>query len=334
MSSTPRFGLFLPSAVFTGRSAAQALDATVATAVAAEAAGFDDVWLAEHHFQSYGACPSALTLAGYVLGATRRITVATAVTVLTHQHPVAVAEQALLLDQVSGGGCGLGVGRGGPWVDLRVFDVVEGRFEHGFADALDTLLRTLRGGEILPGVGVVPPPTGASPGVAVAATSTSTVDLAAARGLPLLLGMHADDGEKAAALRRHGRTAAHVGVGVAHIADTDAAAEDEVRAHLPRWLGPGLASYRRADGRPHRTRDPHAYTEHLIGFHPVGSAERCRVRIAETLRTTGLRRLAFLVDTTGDPARTARNVRDLAAVLAPLRGTSASARRDGRAFQA
>lgn len=30
-------------------------------AVAAEDAGFGDVWVAEHHFMSYGICPSAIT---------------------------------------------------------------------------------------------------------------------------------------------------------------------------------------------------------------------------------------------------------------------------------
>lgn len=322
-----RFGVFLPSARFEGRSAADALDATVATAVAAEEAGFDDVWVAEHHFQSYGVCPSALTLAGHLLGVTRRITVATAVTVLSHQHPVAVAEQALLLDQLSHGRFRLGVGRGGPWVDLRVFDVPAGRYETGFPAALDLLRSALRGraGD----VDLVPPPTGPGPGVVVAATSDATVDLAAARGLPLLLGMHAGDADKAATLRRHGSTAVgHVGVGVAHVADSDAEAEHALRTGLPRWLGPGLASYRRADGRPHATRDPHAYTEHLLAIHPVGSVARCRARIAETLRATGLRHLVLLADTTGDAARTAENLRRLADEVLSGVGDPAAARSD------
>jgi alkanesulfonate monooxygenase SsuD/methylene tetrahydromethanopterin reductase-like flavin-dependent oxidoreductase (luciferase family) len=38
------------------------LDTTVAAAVAAEEAGFDDVWVAEHHFMTYGLVPSAVTL--------------------------------------------------------------------------------------------------------------------------------------------------------------------------------------------------------------------------------------------------------------------------------
>jgi alkanesulfonate monooxygenase SsuD/methylene tetrahydromethanopterin reductase-like flavin-dependent oxidoreductase (luciferase family) len=33
------------------------LEATVSVAVAAEEAGFDDVWAADHHFMSYGICP-------------------------------------------------------------------------------------------------------------------------------------------------------------------------------------------------------------------------------------------------------------------------------------
>ena len=98
-----RVGMFLLAGGWPGRGHADTLRAAVDAAVAAEDAGFDDVWVAEHHFMTYGLCPSAVTLAGYLLGATRRITVGTAVSVLPTAHPVALAEQALLLDQVSGG---------------------------------------------------------------------------------------------------------------------------------------------------------------------------------------------------------------------------------------
>ena len=61
-------------------------------------------------------CPSSATLAAYVLGRTGRVAVGTAVSVLSTQHPVALAERAALLDQVSGGRFWLGVdgGLGGP----------------------------------------------------------------------------------------------------------------------------------------------------------------------------------------------------------------------------
>ena len=82
-------------------------------------------------------------MAGYLLGATRRIAVGTAVSVLSTQHPVALAEQAALLDQVSGGRFRLGVGRGGPWIDLEVFGTGLHRYQHGFPESLDLLLAAL-----------------------------------------------------------------------------------------------------------------------------------------------------------------------------------------------
>lgn len=300
-----RFGVLLLSAQFPGQTHAAVLDATVAAAVAAEDAGFDDVWVAEHHFMSYGVCPSALTLAGYLLGATRRVVVGTAVTVLPTQHPIAVAEQALLLDQVSGGRFRLGVGRGGPWIDLRVFGPGPDGYHSAFPEALDLLLTALTGAAVhgggpafrFPEVEVVPGPhTRPRPGVVVAATSTGTVELAARRRLPLLLGMHADDSEKAAAIVHYdditgvssdGRVE-HVSAGIAYFADTDQEATTTMLTCLPRWLGPGLAGYRRADGGPHRTRDPQEYAAHLCRLHPVGSAEHCRESLNRTIARTGV----------------------------------------------
>ena len=135
-----RAGVLLLAAQFPGQSHGDVLDATVQAALAAELAGFDDVWFAEHHFMSYGVCPSAATLAAYVLGQTERVAVGTAVSVLSTQHPVALVEQAALLDQVSGGRFWLGVGRGGPWVDLEVFGTGLDRYESGFAEGLGLLL--------------------------------------------------------------------------------------------------------------------------------------------------------------------------------------------------
>ena len=44
--------MFLLAARFPGQPDDEVLTATVQAAVAAERAGFDDVWLAEHHFMS------------------------------------------------------------------------------------------------------------------------------------------------------------------------------------------------------------------------------------------------------------------------------------------
>jgi alkanesulfonate monooxygenase SsuD/methylene tetrahydromethanopterin reductase-like flavin-dependent oxidoreductase (luciferase family) len=216
-----RFGAFLLAAQFPGHNHTTVLDSTVAAAVAAEKAGFDDVWVAEHHFMSYGVCPSAITLAGYLLGATRRVAVGTAVSVLSTQHPVALAEQAALLDQVSGGRFRLGIGRGGPWIDLEVFGTSLDRYQHGFPESLDLLLAALTGNRVaasgpnfrFPEVEVVPRPrTQPHPAIVLAATTAATVELAAQRGLPLLLGMHASDAEKAALVGHYDQLATRCAV--------------------------------------------------------------------------------------------------------------------------
>src|SRR6266568_3355287 len=122
---------------------AHALGGAVDYALAAERAGLTSAWVAEHHFISYGACPSALALAANLLGRSHRLEVGTAVCMLANRHPVALAEEAALLDHLSGGRFRLGVGRGGPWVDLEVFGTGLDRYEHGLADSLDLLLRWL-----------------------------------------------------------------------------------------------------------------------------------------------------------------------------------------------
>jgi alkanesulfonate monooxygenase SsuD/methylene tetrahydromethanopterin reductase-like flavin-dependent oxidoreductase (luciferase family) len=139
-----RVGSFVLGAQFPGQGEGEALHRAVRSAEVAEEAGLDTVWLAEHHFVPYGTCPSAITLAALLLGRTRRLRVGTAVTVLPTAHPVAVGEQAALLHITSGGRFSLGVGRGGPWVDLEVFGQGLEAYEQGFPESLDLLVRWLR----------------------------------------------------------------------------------------------------------------------------------------------------------------------------------------------
>ncbi|HKB29402.1 MAG TPA: LLM class flavin-dependent oxidoreductase [Streptosporangiaceae bacterium] len=329
-----RIGVFLLAARFPGQSEGEVLAATVEAAVAAERAGFDDVWLAEHHFMSYGVCPSAATLAAYVLGRTRRVVVGTAVSVLSTQHPVALAEQAALLDQVSAGRFWLGVGRGGPWIDLEVFGTGLARYESGFAEGVDLLLAALTSQRVsgtgpaftFRDVAMVPRPrTSPRPPVVVAATSAATAELAAARRLPMLLGMHiGDDGKReliahyqAAAAGHRRQAGGHIAAVVAHVADTSATAQRVLRRELPRWLGPGLAGYVPVDGRARQARDPDAYADLLCRIHPVGSAADCVRIMTTTALRTGIRHLVLMVEGAGDPARVRENIARLGAEVLP-----------------
>jgi alkanesulfonate monooxygenase SsuD/methylene tetrahydromethanopterin reductase-like flavin-dependent oxidoreductase (luciferase family) len=69
----------LLAARFPGQSDTDVLTATTAAAIAAEQAGSDDVWFAEHHFMSYGIWPLSDNARAFVLGQTERIAVGTAV---------------------------------------------------------------------------------------------------------------------------------------------------------------------------------------------------------------------------------------------------------------
>ncbi|MFC5744079.1 LLM class flavin-dependent oxidoreductase [Actinomadura rugatobispora] len=322
-----RFGIFLLAARFPGQDDAAALARTVEAALTAERAGFDDVWLAEHHFMAYGVVPSAATLAGHLLGLTRRVHVGTAVSVLSSQHPVALAEQAALLSLVSGGRFRLGVGRGGPWRDLEVFGTGLSRYEDGFAESLDLLTAWLSGTERLGWTGghftfrevPVVPRLQAPPPIAVAATSPETERLAAERGLPMLLGMHVGDEEKAAALARHGRPGLpHVSTHLAQVAGSRGEAVATLLREMPRWLGPGLDGYVPVDDRPRTRQDPLDYTRKLCDLHPVGSPRDCADAMIGTVRRTGIRHLVLMVEGAGSDGATLENIARLGEEVLPL----------------
>jgi alkanesulfonate monooxygenase SsuD/methylene tetrahydromethanopterin reductase-like flavin-dependent oxidoreductase (luciferase family) len=304
---------------------------TVAYAVAAERAGFEGVWLAEHHHVSYGQTPSATVLAGHILGRTRRIAVGTAACVLSVRHPVALGEDAALLDAVAPGRFRLGVARGGPWLELEVFGTGLDRYRRGFAESLDLLRRWLSGEPCVGAdgewfafreVAVVPRPPRPVP-VWVAATSRPTVDIAAARGLPLLLGVQDDIAAKAAMLARYAGTA------VAH--GHDPGAIPHASAHLayagdPARLRPRLAAwlattkeYVRLDGTA-PPRDPAAYADHLLRIHPVGPPAECGQRLAEVAAAAtaaGVRHLLLMVEGAG--AETGAQLAALGSLVLPER---------------
>ncbi|MDT0465865.1 LLM class flavin-dependent oxidoreductase [Streptomyces gibsoniae] len=336
-------GSFVLAAQFPGQGQGEALHRAVRSAEVAEEAGLDTVWLAEHHFVPYGTCPSAITLAALLLGRTRRIRVGTAVSVLPTSHPVALGEQAALLHLTTGGRFTLGVGRGGPWVDLEVFGAGLRAYETDFPESLDLLVRWLREPSVAAAgerftfreVPVVPRPSESltdteGPEVVVACTSPASVRLAAERGLPMLLGMHVGDEEKAdvVALWRSCARAAgidgdtvaragHVSAGVCQIADRRTDAVETLTKAMPGWLKQGLEAHVTVDGRARSMRDPLAYTELLCGLHPVGTPRLCADRLAATSERTGINRFALLLEGSGDLAATEENVRRLGAEVLP-----------------
>ena len=76
------FGTFLLMQSPSARSSQEIYARAVEMALAAEGLNFNNIWLAEHHFSTYGYLSRPLQLATYLAGRTTRIRVGTAVVVV------------------------------------------------------------------------------------------------------------------------------------------------------------------------------------------------------------------------------------------------------------
>lgn len=109
-----KFGVFLPS-----HGPAKSPHAVHQVAQAAEQAGYDSLWAADHvlvhqRFSDFCLIETFVTL-GYVAAITEKITLGTTVLVLPQRDPILAAKQAAAVDQYSGGRLILGIGVG--WME-------------------------------------------------------------------------------------------------------------------------------------------------------------------------------------------------------------------------
>ena len=107
--------------------------------------GFDCLWSAEHHFNDYSFVPDNLHLMTHVAAKHPGIDVGTAADILPWHDPLRVAENAAVLDLLSGGRLRLGFGRGLARREFDTFrltmDESRGRFDEAapmIVEALET----------------------------------------------------------------------------------------------------------------------------------------------------------------------------------------------------
>jgi alkanesulfonate monooxygenase SsuD/methylene tetrahydromethanopterin reductase-like flavin-dependent oxidoreductase (luciferase family) len=84
----------------------------IAQVCAAESLGFDDVWLTEHYFTGESVYNDALLFASALTMRTTRIRIGFAVIQMPFHHPVRLAVQLALLDNLSKGRIDVGIGKG------------------------------------------------------------------------------------------------------------------------------------------------------------------------------------------------------------------------------
>ena len=114
--------------------------------VRAEALGWDDVWLSEHHFIEDGYTPSMLPIAAAIAQRTSKIRIGTSVLLLPLHDPLRVAEDSATVDILSGGRFELGVGAGYRLGEFAGFNIPH-KSRDGRMEEQVTILRRLFAGE-------------------------------------------------------------------------------------------------------------------------------------------------------------------------------------------
>src|ERR1700741_2804514 len=103
--------------------------------------GYDAVWLAEHHFSSFSVCPSVHMMGTLAAARTRSLRIGTAVSLAPFYHPLRLAEEVALLDQLSGGRVNWGAGRGFARVEFTAFGVPPEESTTRFRETVEIVLR-------------------------------------------------------------------------------------------------------------------------------------------------------------------------------------------------
>jgi alkanesulfonate monooxygenase SsuD/methylene tetrahydromethanopterin reductase-like flavin-dependent oxidoreductase (luciferase family) len=138
-----RFDLRRPAFADTPREALYA--AALEMAAFADEKGFTGITLSEHHGTDDGYLPSPLTLAGCIVGRTRRIPVSIAALLVPLHDPVSLAETLAVLDVASGGRVAVTAGLGYRPEEYAMFGVDWKRRGKVLDECLETLLRAWTG---------------------------------------------------------------------------------------------------------------------------------------------------------------------------------------------
>ncbi len=120
-------------------------DALCRQAETAEAMGFGSFWLPENHFGQRGAIPAPLLLLAAIAARTQRIRLGCTSYLLPIRHPLLVAEEVAVLDQLCQGRLILGLGRGLSAAMFRAFGVLASDKRKLFQANLDIMRSAWRG---------------------------------------------------------------------------------------------------------------------------------------------------------------------------------------------
>lgn len=122
-AGTINFGLHFSCSSLTGEGWADLYEEAIELTVLAESYGFTYAVAAEHHFTDDGWISAPMVLLGALAGATSKIQVGTDIIVTPLHHPIRIAEDMLVLDNLSRGRAVCGLGLGGAERDFGAYGV-------------------------------------------------------------------------------------------------------------------------------------------------------------------------------------------------------------------
>jgi alkanesulfonate monooxygenase SsuD/methylene tetrahydromethanopterin reductase-like flavin-dependent oxidoreductase (luciferase family) len=244
-----------------------------------DSAGYDAVWLAEHHFSSFSVCPSVHMMGVMAAARTKRLRIGTGVSLAPFYNPLRLAEEVALLDVLSGGRVNWGAGRGFEQSEFKAFAIPGEESVSRFHETVEIVLKAWTNHKLsyqgkyysYDGVEVLPKPLQSPhPPVWMAATSTSAIDWAAANGYSILMDPHSSRTELARKRRHYSETLAAAGhsetgrvIPMARLIAIDETAERarEVARRAAQWtlasyVGPTHSTHHRQEVRTFGGKDP------------------------------------------------------------------------------
>jgi alkanesulfonate monooxygenase SsuD/methylene tetrahydromethanopterin reductase-like flavin-dependent oxidoreductase (luciferase family) len=168
--------------------------------------GYDAVWLAEHHFNTYSVCPSVHIMGTHVAARTKNLRIGTAVSLAGMYHPLRLAEEVALLDVLSGGRVNWGAGRGFDPTEFRAFGLTAENSSAKFRENVNVVLAAWRNERLtfhgdyndFDDIEVLPKPLqDPHPPVWMAASSPEAIEWAAGEGHSIMMDPHSSHADLA-----------------------------------------------------------------------------------------------------------------------------------------